>query len=124
MPTKYYKSGTVSGTANTETLTKILTSTEEAPKTVNKLYVTEITATENLDSMIRGYIERERIMEFDQRHLHDAFDSDTRFGEVPDIELNHDIPVGQSLSVGHVSGGTASNFAYTVEYEITGRGGR
>jgi len=48
-----------------------------------------------------------------------AHDSDIKHS-LPELPIEMDLPVGQSLKVGHLSGATASNVYYTVKFEITG----
>jgi len=35
------------------------------------------------------------------------------------FEVDFDLPVGQTLYVGHVSGSTASNMTFVIEYELS-----
>lgn len=118
MAQQYYKTKEVTGVSNQEVLEKLLTSTEEENKVLKGIFVTETTATENNDARIRLYLEREKLIDFDIRHLISAQDNASRQTENPYIPVNVDIPVGQTIQVGHVSGGTASNVSYTVVYEI------
>lgn len=114
---KLYKTVTVSGTANEEVIETLITSTTVEPVHVVKVYPYETTSTRQGDAFIRLYIEREKIAEVPiyvfQRSL-----SNKDYMNVPVLELNVDLPEGQSLIVGVVSGATASDFAFIVEYEI------
>ena len=114
----YYESVHVNGTANTEVVEEILTSTEEEHKFVDAIAFIEDTATEQHDAVLVAYIEREKIMEVPISQNLQSWDSDVRMKFDPFYPLGHDLPVGQSLRVGHVSGGTASNVYYTVRYKI------
>ena len=114
----YYESVHVDGTANSETLETILTSTEEEHKMIDAVAFIEDTATEQHDAEIVVYIEREKIMDVPISQNLIAFDSDTRLSTNLWYLLGHDLPVGQSFKVGHVSGGTASNIYFTVRYQI------
>ena len=114
----YYESVHVDGTANSETLETILTSTEEEHKMIDAVVFIEDTATEQHDAEIVAYIEREKIMDVPISQNLTSFDNDTRLSTNLWYPLGHDLPVGQSLKVGHVSGGTASNVYYTVRYKI------
>lgn len=117
--TKYYKRKVVSGSSNEEKLEDIITSTTEEPKHVTALWFTEITATtENNDAILRAYVEREQIIDMSIRQLLYAMDVETRHSR-PRLEVDIDLPEGQSLSVGCVSGGTATNLEVVAEYEIT-----
>ena len=114
----YYESVHVPGTASTETVETILTSTEEEPKFIDAIAFIEDTAVENHDAELVAYIEREKIMDVPISQNLVAFDSDTRLGADLWYPLGHDLPVGQSLKVGHTSGTTASDIYYTVRYKI------
>ena len=114
---KYYKEVTVSGTANEETLEDILTSTETSKYKVNRIWFTEVTSTLQGDAILRVYLEREKILDISYKHLLEYSGSNTRLPNYA-IELDIEIPVGQTLSVGHVSGSTASDFKVAIEYEI------
>lgn len=116
--TKYYKRVVVSGTADTEILSDLLTSTEEEHKHIIALWFTETTGTLYGDSVIRAYVEREKIVDMSCRHFNTATPNDNRVA-LPRLEIDTDLPVGQTLSVGHISGGTASNYEFVAEYEIT-----
>lgn len=115
---KYYDREVVSGSANEEKLEDVVTSTAEEPKHVIALWFTETTGTENNDGILRAYVERERILNMSVKHFLNKHDADGR-QFLTRIEVDVDLPVGQSLSVGCVSGGTASNFEVVAEYEIT-----
>ena len=113
----YRKTITVSGTASTETVSEIIRSTDVEHVHVLGLWFAEVTATRQGDATIRCYIEREKIEEIPYQ----MFLSGTSSLDVvtkPYIPIDVSLDVGQALSVGHVSGATASDFKYTVEYEI------
>lgn len=111
---------TVTGLANTEKTEKFLTSTEEEPKRILRLRVYESTSTRQNDAVIRVYIERERIAELPIRTFTDQGANPLYPQGAGTIELGFDLPVGQSLIVGHVSGATASQITFVAEYEIVG----
>lgn len=113
--TKYV---TVAGTANVEKTDNILTSTEEEKKKVRKLFVYESTTTRNNDAIIRVYLEREKISEMPVKNFLDFAAAPIYPLAAGEIPLDIEIPVGQTLFVGHVSGATASNMVFTAEYEI------
>jgi len=119
LPPYYYASAEVAGKANEETVKDILTSTAEEPKRIISMMWQETTPTENNDAIIRAYIEREKILETRVTLFSQAHDSDIKHS-LPELPIEMDLPVGQSLKVGHLSGPTASNVYYTVKYEITG----
>jgi len=114
----YYKSIVVNGQANAETVEEIITSTAEEKKKILGIFVTEVTESANNDAKIKIYLERELLGEFDIRHFLLSFYNEERIGSPPYLTLNHEIPVGQSLSIGHVSGYVASDISYTAVYEI------
>ena len=115
---KYYTREEVAGVASVETLGNGIESTAEEPKRIVALWVKEKTATENRDAYIRGYIDRERILDMKIINFLAAFDSDTQIGQYARIEIDHEIPVGRRFKAGHLSGATASDIEYTYEYEI------
>ena len=114
-----YESIQVDGTANEETVEPLITSTEEEPKEVLTLFFIEVTAAaEENDAVLAAYIERERILDASIKQflrLHDAANSTHAERKV---DLGFDLPVGQSLKVGHTSGATASDIIYTVVYRL------
>ncbi|GAH33104.1 unnamed protein product, partial [marine sediment metagenome] len=61
---------------------------------------------------------REKIVDMRYTNFTESDDKDGRL-QLPRIEVDIDLPVGQSLSVGFLSGGNASAFDITAEYEIT-----
>jgi len=114
---KYYKEVTISGIPNEETLEDIITSTETFKYKVNKIIFTETTSTPNNDAQLRVYLEREKILDINVVHLLTNITNNSRTTN-PWIELDLEIPIGQTLSVGFVSASTASNFKIAIEYEI------
>lgn len=116
--TEYYDRAEVSGTANTETTTDIVTSTEEEPKTIKSLKIREVTGTLQGDAKIVVYVEREKIVDMKIVSLLEASNSDS-VADKGQITIDVALPVGQDLTVGHVSGATASDLEFTVNYEIT-----
>ena len=114
----YYESVHVAGTASTEVVETILTSTEEEHKYIQGIAFVEDTAVENHDAELVAYIEREKILDAPISQNLRSWDSDVRLNFDPFYPLEHDLPVGQSLKVGHVSGTTASDIYYTVRYTI------
>ena len=114
----YYESILIAGVANTETVEDILTSTEEEPKYIEAVAFYEDTAVENLDAVLTMYIEREKIVDVPMAQNQRSHDSDVRLNTDPFFPIGHDLPVGQSFKVGHVSGAVASDIYYTVRYTI------
>ena len=114
---KLYKTVMVSGTANEEVIETLITSTTVEPVHVVKVYPYEISSTRQGDAFIRLYIEREKIAEI-PIYLYQMSMDNKAYVNVPVIELDVDLPEGQSLIVGVVSGASASDFAFIVEYEI------
>ena len=113
---KYYKEVTVNGVANEEVLEDIITSTETFKYKVNRIWFTEVTSTLQGDAQLRVYLEREKILDINYKHLLRYSGSNERIDNYA-IDLDIEIPVGQTLSVGFVSGATASNFKIAIEYE-------
>lgn len=118
MPQKFYSYLEVSGQANTETTAQLLTSTEEEPKRVLELWAYESTPTKNNNAILRIYVERERVAEIPIRAFLDQASTPTYPLGSGKIPLEIDLPVGQSLKVGHLSGSTASNITFVAVYEI------
>lgn len=116
----FYDYLVVTGQANVEVTQKFLTSTEEEPKRVLRLRVYESTSTRQNDAVIRVYIERERIAELPIRTFTDQSTNHLYPNGAGVIELGFDLPIGQSLIVGHVSGATPSQLTFVAEYEIAG----
>jgi len=114
----YYHSIHIDGAANEETTETIITSTEEEPKHIEGVAFYEDTAVENLDARLAMYIEREKIVDAPIAQNQRSHDSDVRLNFDPFFPIGHDLPVGQSFKVGHISGGTASDMWYTVRYSI------
>lgn len=114
----YYERKKVSGTANTETTANIVTSTEEEPKTIHTLTIREVTGTLQGDATIIVYVEREKLVNIKLVSLLEASNSDN-VAEKGKVELDLELPVGQDLTVGHVSGATASDIEFMVKYTIT-----
>jgi len=117
MPEYLYKEVTVTGTANEETVETLLTATEQERYHIVALCWTEVTSTLQGDATLRAYIERERIVDMSYKHLLEYSGSNTR---LPGhwIEIDRTLNVGETLSVGHVSGSTASNFKVAVKYYV------
>jgi len=114
---KYYETITVNGTANTEVIDTLVTSTQTEKKHINRMIFTEVTGTAQNNAVIYAYVAQKRIVNMPIQHfLMKAGASDRPSMEW--LNLDFDLPVGQSLDVGTVSGATASNFIFTVEYEL------
>ncbi len=113
-----YKYVTVDGATSDEDLETILTSTAEESFHVDALMFLETTATENHDAVLRAYLERERILDFPLAFFLQAADSDTRLAIDQWIVIDEPLPVGQSLKVGHLSGGTLSEMKVVCRYHI------
>lgn len=115
---KLYKSAKVAGTISTEETTDLLTGTDAEPKHVDGIYFTEYTAGgENHDATIRVFKDTVKIAEIYLYHFAQAFDSDV-YADGRFLELDVDLPAGVKLEVGHLSGATASDIAYTAKYEV------
>lgn len=115
--TIYYKPKTVTGTAQEETAATVVTSTEEEPKTVRAIWVTEVTSTLQHDATIKVYVERTLVLEMKITQLLDSNTSDTKT-EYPRLPLDIELPVGEELVCGQVSGGTATDIEFVAEYTL------
>lgn len=117
---RFTKTITVAGTASIEVLGTLLASPEKEMRHLVGFYVTEVTATENSDAMIVGYLSREKVVDLAFCHLlGEAGAAGSSFPRFVDIDV--DIPPGESFEVGHVSSATASNMTYTAVYTIKGK---
>jgi len=96
---KFYDYTEVSGSPNVEVTKVFLTSTEEEPKHIGRLRIYESTAARNNDAIIRVYIERERIADFPISVFLDQAGTPIYPNAAGEIELDVDLPVGQSLIV-------------------------
>lgn len=112
-----YKSLIVTGIANNETLSAILTSTSTEQYHIHRVYATEITSTLQNDAYLRLNVERETIADIPVVHWLDNITNNSRVA-MEGIDVDYDLPVGESFYVGHLSGATASDIVFTVEYEI------
>jgi len=115
----YYKYVTRTGTANVETLSTLLTSTEAEPKHIEALCFLETTTAENFVSVLRAYIENIRILDMPAGMLLLEHDSSNRLAGEQWIPIDRALAVGEELKVGHVSGGTAANYKIAVRYRVT-----
>lgn len=110
----------INGVANKETTQAILTSTTENHYHIKRLWITEVSTTPQNNAIIRAYRDLYLLTDFAYSHLLTNATSGTA-NQFRVIDVDVDLPVGSSYYVGHVSGSTASNMQYTVEYEtITG----
>ena len=116
---KLYKTVRVVGQANAEVLEDLITSTDVEPVRVIAVYPYEVTSTRQADAFIRLYIEREKIAEIPCYIWMDDLAA-KKYVTPPRLEIDREIPVGQTLICGLVSGGTASIFEIVIEYELTG----
>lgn len=114
----YYERVEVTGAANSEVVVAILTSTEEEHKHLVFFSTIEVTAVENHDAIIAGYIEREKVVDMAYVSTLRQHDTDIRLESGFRIILNHDLPVGESFRIGHLSGATPSTIEYLVGYTI------
>jgi len=117
---KFYDYIEVAGEANSEVTKTFLTSTEEEPKRILNLYIFESTSTRQNDAVVRVYIERERIVDIPIRMFLDQSTNQLYPNSAGKIEIGVELPIGQSLIVGHISGATPSNVTFVAEYEIVG----
>lgn len=113
-----YKTVYIYGVANAEAFKDLITSSEVEPVRVKRIYVYEITPTRQANGELRLYIEREKIAEIPLMLYIDNLTTKNYVAQ-PVYEVNADIPVGQTLIAGLVSGATATNLVVVLEYEIT-----
>lgn len=115
-----YKTIYVYGTANAEVYKDLITSNEVEPVTVKRIYFVEITPVPQGDGVLKLYIEREKIAEIPLANYLTNL-TDKKYNAQPVYELNAEIPIGQTLIAGLVSGANATNIVITLEYELTTR---
>ena len=118
MAQRFYDYLEVTGAANQETTRTFLTSTEEEPKRILELWAYESTPARNNDAILRVYVERERVVELPIRAFLDQAATPTYPQGAGKIPLEIELPVGQSLIVGHLSGSNPSNVVFVAVYEI------
>lgn len=115
-----YEHVEVAGTLNVEETEDLLVGTEAEPKHVLGLHITEMTATQNDDAVLRVYRNTERIVDMPLPHLLQDIDGSVRYFP-PYIELDLDLGPGDKLIVGQVSGATASDIDFCAVWEELGR---
>jgi hypothetical protein len=108
----------VTGTANVEVVASAVAGTVTQPKHVTGVYVTEVTGTLYHNAIIRIYKNTERLVDMALVHLLTDNALDTRYF-LPFIPLDVSLAPGDVLSVGHVSGATASNLDFAVAFDVT-----
>lgn len=92
-------------TAGAEILSQIITSTVEEPKVIHRVYFEK-----NSDIDFRVYLERDRVLDFD---------SDLVSANENWVDLDIEMPVGESIRVGGFNNGaTDVTVAIGVSYEI------
>lgn len=116
------KEAEVDGTANTEVTATILQGVAYERRRVKAVRPTEITGTLQGDATIVIYKNNEQVHEVDYRHFLDKDGNNTRPVTPPEIPLDIPLTEGDTLAVGHTSGGTASDFTYNAVYQIGDRG--
>ena len=115
----YHSETLVTGVANTRTISNGVTSTEEQPKHVNSVTFTEVSAALQHNAVIELWIETERIAEISIVHTLEDSGSDNRNFPFA-VPVDYNLPVGQTLKVGHISGGVASDMRFNIQYTIAG----
>ena len=108
----YYRSETIIGQANKTVYGKGLTSTEAEKKKLKGLYI--ITSGRS-DNYVEVWKESERIAEINDMLLPLASDNPKQM-----VEIDVDIPVGQSVAPALRCGGTATTIRVVYVYEIGG----
>ena len=108
----YYRSETIVGQANKTVYGKGLTSTEAEKKTLKGIYCITSGRSENF---LEVWKESERIAEINDMLLPVATDNPKQM-----IELDVQIPVGQTVAPALRCGGTATTVRVIYVYEIGG----
>jgi hypothetical protein len=106
-----YYSETIAGVVNSEVLGNGVTSTEAEPKTIKEII---LTVSGRQGNYVRGYIERERIINI----IDQVCQTRTDAFRLP-LTLDLDLPVGHTFKVGIACGGTATNVDVIYKCEIT-----
>lgn len=106
---KYYASETITGVANSTTYGNGLTSTGQSRKKVNKIYAT---VSSKAGNYLELWLEKERIAQIHDDILNLATDLAKL-----EIELDIEIPVGQTLVPAFRCGGTANIITLVYQYE-------
>jgi hypothetical protein len=118
MAESLYKYLVVAGVINSEATGTIITSTETEPVILDTLLVYESTAARNDDAIVRAYVEREKIAELPVGAFLDWATVPAYIQAAGRIPLDRELPVGQSLIVGQVSGAVASDMTFGLVYHL------
>lgn len=118
MAERLYKTVEVYGTANQEVIAIGLVSSEIERYRINNIKVYEFTSTRNNDAYIRLYVDRERFTEIPIRVFTDQSTNFNYPNGAGEIIVDRELQVGETLYLGVVSGSTASNVTFVIEYEI------
>jgi len=110
---KYYLGFEHTNTSDDEETVKNLTSTEEEPKTLNRIVITQRLAN---DTLLTGYLEREKII--DNVRIETSPENENPYV----FNVGLDIPVGQTftLKLKNQSVGSNGGIVGYFEYEIKG----
>lgn len=112
---KLYQKISVTGVINTVVWGTGLTSSREEHKHLDALL---LVASSHNDNEVLGYIERQRIVGLSD-HLLPATVSSAS-DRLARIEVDQDIPVGQTFKAGVDSGSTATSIYGAYEYHLVG----
>jgi len=115
---RYYKYVVVTGTAGGETTSAAVASTDVEPKHVSKIYVYESSSSRYNNAIVRAYVERERIVDAPIGIFLDQASTPLYPLGAGVFEVDFDLPVGQTLYVGHVSPTSACVLTFVIEYEL------
>jgi len=110
-----YKSIDVSGVANQRSLGTLLVGISGVRRHVDAVQYVETTGTLQHDATLELWLEQEQLLSMPVQALLDGASSPVR---LPDqwIPVDLDLPEGKTLSAGHISGSTASDYSIVVRY--------
>lgn len=114
------ESTTITGTSDAWEKGTILRGRPGRTRTVQRLLITEVTDTLQGDATIGVWKNNTKVQEFPYAHLLDDNGSNARHSE-PSVPLDIPLESDDDLQVGHESGGTASDIAYTAVYREESR---
>lgn len=114
------KAFSITGVANVETADTGITSTEAEKK---KLLYVVLWVSVQIANLIRGYIEREKVLEYYDYHIdtHEGTGSDNAqksANKLIKIPVNVEIDVGKTFNLTIACGGTLSTLKGSYVYEL------
>ena len=112
----YFQEVSVSGTASTRVVEEALFSKEGREIKVKSVIISEVTGTPQKNADIIFELNNTTIGQFNIRHFLNLANDEYRAIPVK-LDLGFDMESGDIFKVGTVSGGTASDFKFLIEYE-------